>query len=83
MTLCSVLLCYLYHIYSYNQATKVGMQSFLYVFAIMNPHSLLNMLLSKQIDLLGVFDGFYIMITGCLLLIVTMPMVRTLINVFN
>ena len=34
-------------------------------------------------DLLGVFDGFYIMITGILLLIVTMPMARTLINVLH
>ena len=47
MTLCSVLLCYLYHIYTYNRATKTGLQNVLYAFAIMNPHSLFNMLLNR------------------------------------
>ena len=50
---------------------------------VINPTTMIQMLLSKELDGFGVFDAFYITVTVGLLILVMMPMYRCASNVLN
>lgn len=80
-TLLSGITILITHFYTYNREANLGMQQWIQISCVTNPLNLWQSIVQHKIDILGIFDGYFLIWMVILLGIVAVPMVKTFLNI--